>query len=61
MLMLTLVLVLMPVLTLVFVLMPVLMLMLMLMLVFRFMSLLAGVVYQWLTGHISFSIYFTHS
>ena len=57
MLMLTLVLVLMPVLTLVFVLMPVLMLML----VFRFMSLLAGVVYPWLTGHISFSIYFTHS
>lgn len=57
--MLTLVLVLMPVLTLVFVLMPVLMLMLML--VFRFMSLLAGVVYPWLTGHISFSIYFTHS
>ena len=57
MLMLTLVLVLMPVLTLVFVLMPVLMHML----VFRFMSLLAGVVYQWLTGHISFSIYFTHS
>ncbi len=55
MLMFTLVLVLMPVLTLVFVLMPVLML------VFRFMSLLAGVVYPWLTGHISFSIYFTHS